>query len=304
MLRVFLVLDLKKFNNAFGVGLHPMTLPEDHGYGSDEKIIEAMLQRFAAAAAEDLASEGKLSAATGGSRCNFTIPNEKVGLVIGKGGDTINDLRTRSGASIDVSGEPDAEDGTKRTIVISANSDGAVEWAKAQIEIIVKVDEVTEKLDKLHLGEDRFGDFMRRRSPPVIGGGGGGKRPVYAYRCIQILMSIVHVLGYDARGVVGARECDACGGAFGIDEFDMPPTSHLWLGEKKVGLGIRQILLHSDVLVGPCLKCDSCRVYTYNTRYDGREISIVCFRSKASYVCLPSSANIESRPAFHILPFA
>lgn len=71
---------------------------------------------------------------------HLTIPDDKVGLVIGKGGGTIKGVQGRTGANIQIPGEPDANDRTKRTIVISASTQDAADRAMAEVQNILSAD--------------------------------------------------------------------------------------------------------------------------------------------------------------------
>lgn len=78
----------------------------------------------------------------GGAPCtnHLTIPDDKVGLVIGKGGGTIKGVQGRTGANIQIPGEADAADRTKRTIVISASTQDAADRAMAEVQNILSAD--------------------------------------------------------------------------------------------------------------------------------------------------------------------
>lgn len=71
---------------------------------------------------------------------HLTIPDDKVGLVIGKGGGTIKGVQQRTGANIQIPPEPDSHDRTKRTIVISAGSQDAADRAMAEVQNILTAD--------------------------------------------------------------------------------------------------------------------------------------------------------------------
>lgn len=71
---------------------------------------------------------------------HLTIPDDKVGLVIGKGGGTIKGVQQRTGANIQIPPEADAHDRTKRTIVISAGSKDAADRAMAEVQNILSAD--------------------------------------------------------------------------------------------------------------------------------------------------------------------
>lgn len=71
---------------------------------------------------------------------HLTIPDDKVGLVIGKGGGTIKGVQGRTGANIQIPGEADVNDRTKRTIVISASTQDAADRAMAEVQNILSAD--------------------------------------------------------------------------------------------------------------------------------------------------------------------
>lgn len=71
---------------------------------------------------------------------HLTIPDDKVGLVIGKGGGTIKGVQSRTGANIQIPGDPDEGDRSKRTIVISAGSQDAADRAMAEVQNILSAD--------------------------------------------------------------------------------------------------------------------------------------------------------------------
>ncbi|KAF9903841.1 hypothetical protein EC991_003252 [Linnemannia zychae] len=72
----------------------------------------------------------------GGNSSTIQIPSTKVGLVIGRRGETIRDLQDRSGARIAVTPTPQDHDSPSRTVTITGD-DSAIERAKALIEEIV-----------------------------------------------------------------------------------------------------------------------------------------------------------------------
>jgi predicted PilT family ATPase len=74
----------------------------------------------------------------GGSSTVISIPAFRVGLVIGRGGETIRDLQDRSGARIAIS--PDNMPGSTEREVTITGSDAAVQQAKALIEEVVASD--------------------------------------------------------------------------------------------------------------------------------------------------------------------
>lgn len=74
-------------------------------------------------------------AAYGGSSrtsSSLTVPSFRVGLIIGRGGETIRDLEERSGAKININPEPPGSRSEERTITLSGD-DAAVRRAKDMI---------------------------------------------------------------------------------------------------------------------------------------------------------------------------
>ncbi|KAI7862668.1 hypothetical protein BDF14DRAFT_1513278 [Spinellus fusiger] len=76
---------------------------------------------------------------SGGSNLIITIPSGKVGLVIGRGGETIRDLEERSGAKITVAPEPSSDRPSQRSVNLIGDAH-AVQRAKALIDDIVSED--------------------------------------------------------------------------------------------------------------------------------------------------------------------
>ncbi|KAG0049641.1 hypothetical protein BGZ83_005538 [Gryganskiella cystojenkinii] len=72
----------------------------------------------------------------GRNSSSIQIPSAKVGLVIGRGGETIRDLQERSGARIAVTPSPQDHDSTTRTVTLTGD-DQAIDRAKTLIEEIV-----------------------------------------------------------------------------------------------------------------------------------------------------------------------
>ena len=73
---------------------------------------------------------------SGGNTVTVTIPGNKVGLVIGSGGETIRSLESQSGAKIAITQENPGERSYERTINITGNED-AIARAKALIDDVV-----------------------------------------------------------------------------------------------------------------------------------------------------------------------
>nr|GMD60683.1 far upstream element-binding protein 1-like isoform X2 [Ipomoea batatas] len=56
-----------------------------------------------------------------GDQIEMQVPNEKVGLIIGKGGETIKSLQTRSGARIQLVQLPEGEQSKERTVRVTGD---------------------------------------------------------------------------------------------------------------------------------------------------------------------------------------
>jgi far upstream element-binding protein len=66
------------------------------------------------------------------------VPNDKVGLIIGKGGITIKTIQERSRTQIQIPSEPDADNPALRTLTIGADSKAAVDNAQQEITIALQ----------------------------------------------------------------------------------------------------------------------------------------------------------------------
>jgi far upstream element-binding protein len=112
------------------------------GQVDDVKTARAMIQQLV----ED-ASNGTLTSRRdshgGGNRTTITIhiPVNKVGVVIGRGGETIRDLQDRSGARINVTPDSAASPQSNDRSVTLIGDDAAVQRAKALIDEIVNTGE-------------------------------------------------------------------------------------------------------------------------------------------------------------------
>ncbi|CAN0231228.1 unnamed protein product, partial [Phaeothamnion confervicola] len=72
----------------------------------------------------------------GSSTVQVPVPNDKVGLVIGKGGGTIKGIQMRTGTNVQVPPAADADDPTRRTISVTGPSLDATDRAIAEIQNI------------------------------------------------------------------------------------------------------------------------------------------------------------------------
>ncbi|XP_073139421.1 uncharacterized protein [Henckelia pumila] len=121
-----------------------------------EKLIKAVIAEADAGGSPSLVARGfnTVQAAGGGEQLEIQVPIEKVGIIIGKGGETIRSLQTRSGARIQLIQQNLSEGNqpTERTVRVSGN--------KKQIEIAT----------------DMIKDVMNQTSRPSPHSGGYGQQ--------------------------------------------------------------------------------------------------------------------------------
>ncbi|XP_073023452.1 uncharacterized protein [Primulina eburnea] len=90
-----------------------------------EKLIKAVIAEADAGGSPSLVARGfnTVQAAGGGEQLEIQVPIEKVGIIIGKGGETIRNLQTRSGARIQLIQQNLSEGNqtTERTVRVSGN---------------------------------------------------------------------------------------------------------------------------------------------------------------------------------------
>lgn len=78
--------------------------------------------------------------APGTTKFTFTVPDKCVGLIIGRGGESINEIQRRSGARVNI--VPESQSVNGRRPVNLFGTDEANERAKELIEVIVRQDEL------------------------------------------------------------------------------------------------------------------------------------------------------------------
>ena len=89
--------------------------------------------------------------APGTNKFTFTVPDKCVGLIIGRGGESINEIQRRSGARVNI--VPEAQSVNGRRPVNLFGTDEANQRAKELIEVIVKQDELGIKKGQSNSGE-------------------------------------------------------------------------------------------------------------------------------------------------------
>lgn len=97
------------------------------------------------------------------------VPNRTVGLIIGRGGETIRDLQERSGCHVNIVGEEKSVNGFRPVNLIGTPQAAAV--ARQLIDEIVESD--TKNMNAQNAGNRDMG-----RGQPMFGGGGGGDEKI------------------------------------------------------------------------------------------------------------------------------
>ncbi|KAM6543311.1 hypothetical protein CsatB_007758 [Cannabis sativa] len=129
-----------------------------------EKLINAVIAEADAGGSPSLVARGLANsqAASAPEQIQIQVPNEKVGLIIGRGGETIKGLQTRSGARIQLIPQhlPEGDESKERTVRVTGD--------KRQIEIaremIKDVMNQTVRPSSLSSGFNQQG--YRPRGPP------------------------------------------------------------------------------------------------------------------------------------------
>ena len=98
------------------------------------------------------------------------VPDRTVGLIIGRGGETIRDLQERSGCHVNIVGENKSVNGLRPVNLIG--SPAAAAHAKELIMEIVDSD--TKQMDGSNQQQPHHQQNQRRDFDPYSGGGGGG----------------------------------------------------------------------------------------------------------------------------------
>ena len=89
--------------------------------------------------------------APGTNKFTFTVPDKCVGLIIGRGGESINEIQRRSGARVNIVPESQSVNGRRPANLFG--TDEANQRAKELIEAIVKQDELGIKKSQSSSGE-------------------------------------------------------------------------------------------------------------------------------------------------------
>ncbi|KAI3464275.1 hypothetical protein Pfo_020938 [Paulownia fortunei] len=105
-----------------------------------EKLIKDVIAEADAGGSPSLVARGfsTVQAASGGEQLEILVPIEKVGLIIGKGGETIRNLQTRSGARIQLIQQnlSDGDQSKERTVRVTGNKK-QIETAREMIKDVM-----------------------------------------------------------------------------------------------------------------------------------------------------------------------
>ncbi|XP_068647638.1 uncharacterized protein [Aristolochia californica] len=103
-----------------------------------EHLIKDVIAEADAGGSPSLVARGFGAAQSGSEQVQIQVPNEKVGLIIGKGGETIKNLQTRSGARIQLIPQhlPDGDQSKERTVRVTGNKK-QIETAREMIKEVM-----------------------------------------------------------------------------------------------------------------------------------------------------------------------
>ncbi|KAI6699961.1 hypothetical protein NL676_014285 [Syzygium grande] len=142
-----------------------------------EKLIRDVIAEADAGGSPSLVAKGIATAQVPGSaeQIELKVPNEKVGIIIGRGGDTIKSLQTRSGARIQLIPQhlPEGDDSKERIVRITG--------AKRQIDVATQM--IKEVMKQTPRPSPLSGQQAHRSRGP--GGPQWGSRAPYSSQPVQ-----------------------------------------------------------------------------------------------------------------------
>ncbi|CAK9147635.1 unnamed protein product [Ilex paraguariensis] len=114
-----------------------------------EKLIKDVIAEADAGGSPSLVARGfsTVQAVGAGEQIQIQVPNEKVGLIIGKGGETIKNLQTRSGARIQLIPQhlPEGDQSKERTVRVTGDM-RQIEMAREMIKEVMNQEMVDFKM--------------------------------------------------------------------------------------------------------------------------------------------------------------
>eukprot|EP01018_Ginkgo_biloba_P024934 Gb_31122 [translate_table: standard] len=103
-----------------------------------EQLVKDVIAEADAGGSSTFAAHGFGSVQSGGEQIQMQVPNNKVGLIIGKGGETIKNLQSRSGARVQLIPLhlPEGDTSTERTVQVTGNKQ-QIEAAQEMIKEVI-----------------------------------------------------------------------------------------------------------------------------------------------------------------------
>mmetsp|Transcript_10458 Transcript_10458/g.15664 ORF Transcript_10458/g.15664 Transcript_10458/m.15664 type:complete len:497 (-) Transcript_10458:200-1690(-) len=136
--------DLENMRNQMGQGMGGGSMSNQSPYGPASSMSTGQYNPNSSQSfgQQNQAQQSQFS--SGGSsygpaefKLTMAIPNDKVGLVIGKLGATIKGIQSRTQCNIQIPQHADVEDTTRRTITLSASTNQQVEIASREIQNVI-----------------------------------------------------------------------------------------------------------------------------------------------------------------------
>ena len=107
-----------------------------------KRVEELIAERTTGGAPRDRVQKDNLTKTRDHSDYSFilkvAVPNDKVGIIIGRGGITIKSIQDRTGAHVQIPAGPDEDNITLRTLSIGSDSREAVEAAQMEIFMVLQ----------------------------------------------------------------------------------------------------------------------------------------------------------------------
>ncbi|KAJ7518158.1 hypothetical protein O6H91_21G057200 [Diphasiastrum complanatum] len=141
-----------------------------------EQLIKDVIAEAAAGESAIFAPRGFAGAPTG-EQASIRVPNSKVGLIIGRGGETIRSLQSRSGARIQFALPQDGEQGTLERVVTLIGTKQQTDMASELIKEII--DENRVRGPPMHGGHNQ--PYFRPPGPPPHWGPPGPRAHYQGY---------------------------------------------------------------------------------------------------------------------------
>ncbi|KAJ8629482.1 hypothetical protein MRB53_022805 [Persea americana] len=184
-----------------------------------EQMIKDVIAEADARGSPALVARGFGTAQTGAEQIQMKVPYEKVGWIIGKGGETIKNLQAKSGARIQVilQNIPEGDASNERTVRITGNKQ-QIETAREMIKEVVSQAVV----NHLQANENVSGIGLWGRSMVVL------TRKLKEWPCMLELISVV---GLPSLGILAGGRRRWCSGRRALIDEDLSPK--IWRNQDK-----------------------------------------------------------------------